>query len=292
MIRDSRLANEGARVVDFCVVYLASPRLAAVGGVPRLTALLASLRSVRACLPESSPVLIFHEDYTEEDKDQIRAIVPSCEFHEVDFTIGDADFVRHRRPKGYMLMCRFWSGVVQQHPALQRFTHYMRLDDDSYFINPKLERRELVRMSGADYSFRQLFFDPSPEHSRLYAFTVDFLRQAGLVEPTHRLLAKGAYTGKAVYNNFHFASLRFWRHPLVGRFVEAVEAERGCLRCGWMDANLHTMILALLVPHTDLAVNQELHFGYRHNHHVAVWGSVAIRFDDQIHFVVRPEEYA
>ena len=276
---------------SYCLVYLASSRAATAGGVARIDCLAASLRSARACLPTAPPVLVFHEDYTAEDRGALRAITP-CDFEAVDFSIGDADFVRHRRPKGYMLMCRFWSGVVQRHPALRGFTHYMRLDDDSYFINPKVTPEEVERMLRSDYSYRQVFRDPSEQHDDLYRFTVDFLRGEGLAVPEHQLLSLGRYSGKAVYNNFHVASLRLWRHPLVARYLDAVEVERGCLRRGWMDANVHTMILAMLLPHTDLALNQELRFGYRHNHHLAVLGSSTVRFDERLPFVVRASEYA
>ena len=261
-------------------------------GALRFDALTASLQSARACLLEAFVPIVFHEDYTEEDEAKLRAVVPTCEFYEVDFTVGDADYVRYQRRKGYMLMCRFWSGVVQAHSALQRFTHYMRLDDDSYFINPKVTAGELARMLDADYSYRQIFRDQSPEQESLYDFTADFLVREGLFVPPHRLLdGCGRYSGKAVYNNFHLASLRFWQQPLVRKYTDALEAERGCLRRGWLDANIHTMLLALVSPHTDLRLNQELHFGYRHNHHRALSGSLVVFSDPTLPFVVQPSEY-
>mgnify|MGYP001997818112 CR=1 FL=1 len=40
------------------------------------------------------------------------------------------------RPKGYLMMCRFFSGEMQKHPALQKYDGYIRFDDDSFLIEP------------------------------------------------------------------------------------------------------------------------------------------------------------
>jgi hypothetical protein len=44
--------------------------------------------------------------------------------------------------KGYMMMCRFFSGIVQKHPELQKYSHYIRLDDDSYLTDPYITEKE------------------------------------------------------------------------------------------------------------------------------------------------------
>ncbi len=273
-----------------CLVYLASPRAWEHLGILRRDMLAASLRSAAACLPERLPVLVFHEDYTEEDRAFLSEILP-CEFHEVDFVSGSEHFVPHRRPLGYMMMCRFWSGVVQRHPALQRFSHYIRLDDDSFFTNPKMTPETLRRMLRCDYSYRLLFGDWSPEHEQLYRFTEAFLRGEGLFAPAIDLVANGRYTGQAIYNNFHCASLRLWRDPLVARYVEAIEAEHGCLRRGWMDANVHALIAWNILPHTDLVLSRETLFGYRHNYHMATIGNASLQFEPWKPFVVEESEY-
>lgn len=274
------------------IVYLASPRDREHGGTLRRDMLLASLKSAKACLPVELPVIVFHEDYTEEDKALLRSVGLQCDFHEVDFSGGDSDFVHYRRPKGYMLMCRFWSGEVQRHPAPQKYSHYCRLDDDSFFINPKMRAENFARMLRADYSYRMVFVDWSDEHEHLFEFTKDFMRGEGLTFSAIDLLREGRYFGLAPYQNFHVASLRFWRHPLIKKYVDAIEAEKGCLRHGWLDANVHAFLISVLAPHTDLLVNRETLWGYRHNVHVAVFGNAGLRLDERLPFVVQPEEYA
>lgn len=276
-------------MMTYCLVYLASPRAFHHGTDSRFDCLAASLRSARACLPEMPPVIIFHEDYTEADQATLSAIVSPqhVHFEQVDFSIGDDDYVQRRWSKGYLLMCRFFSGDVQRHPALQGYSHYMRLDDDSYFINPKVQPSEIRRMLRADYSYRQHFYESATEVASLYQFTLDFLRKEGRSIPRHN---PQIGQGVAIYNNFHLASLRFWNHILIEHYIDALEAEKGCLRHSWLDANIHTMIVCLLVPHTGLTVNVETQFGYRHNHHYAVSGSLETRVNDGP-FIVEPNEY-
>lgn len=281
------------------VTWLASPRERQIPdgtGRSRIEALAVSMASVRSCLvpvvEKDTGYVVFHEDYTEEDKARLRAILP-VEFHTVDFSGFDEDFAQAKtfRHKGYLMMCRFMTGVMQQHPALKPYTHYMRLDDDSYFLKPKITKQAVHRMLSVDYAYRQIFWDDKG-HDGLYEFTVDFLHQHRLEVPIHGLLQDGKYVGKAIYNNFHVSSLAFWNDPLVVRYIEALEREKAFIRKAWLDANVHTMIVALIAPHVRLEVHQELSFGYKHNMNKALvdspWEWVS---GGDSRFMPLPEEY-
>ena len=128
---------------DPVIVYLADKRdrYDPVGWY-RFDCLLASVQTVVKFLPPM-PIAIFHEDLKPEDEARIRALVPHPEVHfdQVDFG-GQEAFHVNRRPEGrtgiygYCMMCRFFSGPVQAHPLVAKHTHYMRLDDDNYFVAP------------------------------------------------------------------------------------------------------------------------------------------------------------
>ncbi len=143
-------------------------------------------------------------------------------------------------------------------------------------------------MLQTDYSYRQVFSDNSPQLESLYVFTINFLRSEGCAIPDHD---DSIRRGTAVYNNFHISSFGFWQQPLIARYVDALEAVHGSLKYGWMDANIHTMILSLLVPHTNLVVRTETRFGYRHNHHFALEGSLNHCHKVHSTFAVEPSEY-
>lgn len=243
------------------VIYLAAPREAGWLEWHRLECLFASLVLLMHMRPV--PVIVFHEDYTEEDKRMLRAAVAphgnDIRFEQVDFTGHEADYV-NRRPGervgeyGYVMMCRFFSGIMQRHPLLQPYSHYMRLDDDSYIVG-RIEDSTVNRMLSADYSYNSVFSDP---HEDLWAFSLDFMQREGITPAS-------GYREAVPYTNFHVASLRLWRHPVIERYVDAIEAERGCLRHRWDDAQIGGVIAFALAPALGFTVNLEEDFPYRHN---------------------------
>lgn len=271
--------------MSVCIVYLASPRSFHIYDDPtkisRLELLRQSTSLTRSLFP-TTDILVFHEDYIEEDIVQLPAVT---KFIQVDFSGQEHHRTSNqRRPYGYLMMCRFFSGVMQSHPDVQKYTHYMRLDDDSFFLEPYLKETNITDLLRHDYVYRSTFVDTQDQLS-LYDSTLAFLRNEGLEhtfpaleEALHKIhfLIDGKYTGLAPYNNFHIASLRFWQNPIVQRFIEHIETEKGILRHGWMDANIHGMIVFVLALYCGMKVHHVGWFGYRHNMHVSRFGSIAV----------------
>jgi hypothetical protein len=281
--------------MTWCIVYLASPRSFMTGanrtGHLRYDVLRASLLITRRVFPNTD-IIVFHEDYTDED---IRKLPAGIVFEKIDFS-GFESIYNRTLPssRGYLMMCRFFSGVMQSHPRLQRYTHYIRLDDDSYFLEPYITGDLVESLCSHDYVFRALFHEAKSQQS-LYEFTMNFLRpklsflQLSRLKKTlvsrKFLTDSGMYTGLAPYNNFHISSLRLWKHPLVRGYINAIEASGGIFRNGWLDANIHAMIVYIfpyVIP--DLSVMPCSTFGYRHNCHVCPVGSLGAKCDDTIPF--------
>ena len=119
------------------IVYLAAPREAVTetippSGTPRRNFLMASIASVVQHFNWGFPIIIFHEDYTEEDKNLIKSKYAYLDitFEKVDFSLPkhiDESRLSNERPIGYRMMCRFFSGVLQNHPALDNYEYYMIL---------------------------------------------------------------------------------------------------------------------------------------------------------------------
>lgn len=240
-----------------CIVYLASPRDAGWLEWHRLECLFASLVLLRHMQP--LPVIVFHEDYTAEDMAMLRTATPDITFERVDFT-GHEDAYVDRRPGervgtyGYCMMGRFFSGIMQRHELLKPYSHYMRLDDDSYIIG-RVEDSTVERLQSFDYSYSSTFHDP---HEDLWDFTKAFAEREGVPLAC-------AYSPNVPYTNFHVSSLRLWRHPVIERFVDALEAERGCVKYRWDDAQTNAVIALALAPSLGFTVNIEPDFPYRHN---------------------------
>jgi hypothetical protein len=249
---------------DPVVVYLADrrDRFDPVGWY-RLDCLCASLQTVSLFLP-SLPVVVFHEDLQVQDEERLRLVLPRIQFSRVDFETHREHHV-NRRPDGrvglygYCMMCRFFSGVVQAHPLVASHSHYMRLDDDNYFIGP-VAAETIQAAITSDYVYSCAFEE---DHQELYNFTKQFMLHEGL-----SLDGSPSYNrGGSPYTNFHISSLAMWRHPVVQRFVAAIETEQGCLRLGWTDSSIQFMIIALLGPQLGFKVRVDRRFNYRHNQH-------------------------
>jgi hypothetical protein len=260
----------------------------------RFDLLRASIQRTRACFP-TTDIYVFHEDYTEHE---FVALAPLdvTDFIRVDFS--GREHLRNptlRRPYGYLMMCRFFSGWMQQYPQLQAYTHHMRLDDDSYFQDPFLtEDYVKSQLLKHDYVYRSTFTDDKDQQS-LFDFTLDFLRKEGY--DAHIETLKGVlrnqcflqgdrYTGLAPYNNFHIASQRLWQNPLVQRYIQALDDANGILKQGWMDANVHAMIVYVLTLFCGMKIHHDGSFGYRHNQHVSVLDSTAVKYDESLPFGV------
>jgi hypothetical protein len=280
--------------MSWCIVYLASPKSFHIYNDPaqasRLELLQGSARIARARFPDID-ILVFHEDYTEEEF----AVLPEVtKFIRVDFS-GQEEHCNPnlRRPYGYLMMCRFFSGVMQSHPEVTKYTHYMRLDDDSYFTEPALTQdRVQNEFLKHDYVYRSVFQDTQDQQS-LWEFTLDFLRKEGYGHTIETLknelrrkyfLQGDEYTGIAPYNNFHVASQRLWQNPLIQRYIAALDNSHGILQKGWMDANIHAMIVFALSLFVGMKVHHDGKFGYRHNRHVSRMDSTAVDYMDDLPF--------
>lgn len=169
----------------------------------------------------------------------------------------------------------------------------MRLDDDSFFMDPVLTpERVQNEFLKHDYVYRSTFQDTQDQQS-LWEFTLDFLRKEGYtsnIETLKKELRKkyflqgDVYTGLAPYNNFHVASQRLWQNPLTQRYIAALEKSHGILQKGWMDANIHAMIMCVLSLFIGMKVHHDGQFGYRHNRHVSRMNSTAVDHRDELPF--------
>lgn len=246
----------------------------------------------------NTPIYVFHEDYTEEDKQGLREFV--TEFYTVDFSGFDDVYRRVNASKGYMMMCRFFSGIMQQHPILQKHTHYVRFDDDSYLIQPFLTETRVHSYITYDYVYRSIFFEHKSQQS-LYDFTIRFLRSLGMTDIEYinlriklqreSFLIGDLYTGKAPYNNFHVSSLALWSHPIVQQYIQAIERVHGVLHEGWLDANIHAMIIWVIARRVStIRILVDTAFGYRHNVHVSRLQSIHVVADSRLSFIPTPED--
>lgn len=241
----------------------------------------ASIRQTRKCFPNTD-IFVFHEDYTVDEMAKLEGVKQCIQ---VDFK-GFEDIYNRSlsQRRGYLMMCRFFSGIVQSYSALQSYTHYMRLDDDSFFQEPYPTQSSISSWLTKDYVFRSLFCEAN-DQSSLFDFTMEFVKKELGIQYYLRLprlyailrsrgvLRNERYTGLAPYNNFHVSSFQMWKRPLVRKYIHAVETSGNIFMKGWLDANIHAMIVFVLSQIETIEVGTDITFGYQHNTHISAIGS-------------------
>jgi len=294
--------------MNSCIVYLLSPinpidvNYFLMDGDKRFDMAKASLKNVTKVL--NLPVIIFHEDFTNKEKEIMKNIYTNITFEKVDFVRPDLPF--HQTPcktsglvnctcnnptvnpnytcfrqKGYLMMCRFFSGKMQNHPALQKYDSYFRFDDDSFFINPIIDQNNFLKQfENLDYGFRSLFHEHTYKHDDLLQYTIEFCKKNKLdiSNISRQFMKNNKYSGLAPYNNFHFSKLSLWKHPIIIKYIEEIDKVNGYLLKGWLDANIHAMIIFLLCPVIGLKCNVVTNFGYRHNKHFSRLNDIYIDY--------------
>lgn len=232
------------------------------------------------------PVIIFHEDFTEEVKSDFLNIYENITFCSVDFQNNNLPFDKNvsKCGKGYMMMCRFFSGVMQSMDILKDYDSYIRMDDDSFLIERFInQERFLSEANKSYYTYRTIFYDNIEDINNpigLYNFTYNFCKSYkldidGLLPKLKELgfLNNGKYTGICPYNNFHFSKLDLWKNSIIKNYTERIINMNGTLLYNWMDANVHAMIIFVLCPLLYIPTQEITDFGYRHNKHFSILNS-------------------
>ena len=274
--------------MTFCIVYLASPRDFIFDNMPRIDILRGSLQTTKQLFPNTD-IYVFHEDYTDDDKASICEIK---EFIKIDFSTYDKPLnPALNRRRGYMMMNRFYSGIMQSYPQLQNYTHYMRLDDDSFLLQPFLTESYVQNeLTKYDYVYRCHYNEEGhdPMHQKLYSFTVDFLRESGHgahIDTLDAYLRKDGFLNPdgttrcwAPYNNFHIASLRLWNNELIRRYLDKIESINGFLGEGFFETAVQAMMTRVLTLFIGMKITSDTTFGYRHNCHFGLMDTTRIHF--------------
>lgn len=304
--------------MNYCIIYLASPlngyNSILSTGEKRIFMLQNSIKNITQYL--NLPVIIFHEDFTDDIKLEILNIYNNTSFEQVDMIRNDLLFknkpcktsgdynkcscnlnkntkVKHCwRPKGYLMMCRFFCGELQRHPAIQKYDGYIRFDDDSFLIQPFINQNIFLQaLNNNDYVFRSIFKE-GQDQTELFNFTLQFCKSKGFdinnilnrLKKLGILNGNNIYNGLAPYNNFHFCKLSLWKEPIINEYIDKIEEVGGILKKGWMDANIHAMIVFIIIPEINKKAYLFTNFGYRHNRHFSLLNNHNITYIENERF--------
>lgn len=269
-----------------CIIWLINKidKICKATGENRLIMAQNSVKNITSYM--KLPVIIFHEDFTEEVKRDFLNIYENITFCSVDFQNNNLPYDKNvsKCSKGYMMMCRFFSGEMQSMDILKDYDSYIRMDDDSFLIEPFINQEKfLSEANKCYYTYRTIFYDNVEDINNpigLYNFTYNFCKSYkldidGLLPKLKELgfLNNGKYTGLCPYNNFHFSKLDLWKNSIIKNYTDRIKNMNGTLLYNWMDANIHTMIIYILCPLLYIPTQEIKDFGYRHNKHFSILNS-------------------
>ncbi len=274
-----------------CIIWLINKidSICKATGENRLVMAKNSVKNITSYL--KLPVIIFHEDFTEEVKSDFLNIYENITFCKIDFENNNLPHDNNvsKCGKGYMMMCRFFSGEMQSMDILKNYDSYIRMDDDSFLIEPFInQERFLSEAKKYYYVYRTIFFD-NPEHIKnpngLFYFTYNFCKSYNLdidslIPKLEKIgfLENDIYTGLCPYNNFHYTRLNLWNNSIIKNYTERIISMNGTLLYNWMDANIHAMIIFVLCQLLYIPIREIKDFGYRHNKHFSVIHSVIFNY--------------
>jgi len=205
------------------------------------------------------PVLVFNEDFCPALQRELQGITRSrLSFPLVEFALPDfvdrakvPEFVFGRFGVGYRHMCRFFSGMLFLHPAMQDFDWYMRMDTDS-FVRGRVANDPFARMetAGTDYGYITMLHERPEVVVGLWAAVREYATRHELDVPALRAMttAAGDWNLLYYYNNFEICRLSFVRSAAYQDFFNYLDRTEGIYRHRWGDAPIRTMAVALLLP--------------------------------------------
>lgn len=230
--------------------------------------------------------------YTEQDRALIRSWAPHSNvfFQEINLYSEDAlepdttveqitqwrkgeDGAIEGRDLGYQSMCRLWSGRVQTMDFLQKYTYYLRMDDDSLLTDQlPFDPFQQMLERGLEYAWRRNSFEE---------WGIDKLNEIlnRHVEINYKtpFTSEGEYIGMEPYNNFHVSRVSFWSSPKWQAFWKDLNEEHAFFKYRLGDANVHAVTI-IMIPRGKYDMWHT--FPYVHNSNdMEEWGPPAWRLE-------------
>ncbi|OGW00599.1 MAG: hypothetical protein A2889_04190 [Nitrospinae bacterium RIFCSPLOWO2_01_FULL_39_10] len=215
------------------------------------------------------PVIIFHEDFDEKLIQEIRCSANShIQFEKVKFEIPDflnKDVVSaHPFSIGYRHMCRFFSGIVFQHPSLMDYDYYWRLDTDSFLLkNINYDVFGFMQRNNYIYGYITILKDPPEVVKNLWEATKKYIEE-NKIKPTflNKFIRNGCWERYYYYTNFEIGNLNFFRSNEYMEYFNYLDRLGGIYEYRWGDTPIHTLAISMFVPENQ--VHRFRDVAYRH----------------------------
>ncbi|KAJ2564231.1 hypothetical protein GGH12_002111 [Coemansia sp. RSA 1822] len=193
--------------------------------------------------------------------DQSKAARRRKEMHEHGVMYGDSESYRH--------MCRFESGLFFQHPLMQQFDYYWRLEPGiEYKCDINYDPFMYMKKNKIRYAWTIAIYELMDTIPTLWSSVKKFMHaRPDLIPETNSLWWVSrdngtSYNGCHFWSNFEIADLSFYRSKEYQAFFDFLDHEGGFFYERWGDAPIHSIAAALFLQKVQVHWFKDI--GYYH----------------------------
>jgi|SRR3989344_770047 len=219
------------------------------------------------------PVVIFHENFSEEIIEEIRSIAGSeLQFEKVAFQIPD--FLKKETiPEryygfsiGYRHMCRFFSSDFFYHPALKEYEWYLRLDTDSFLIDTVgYDMFAFMAEHEYWYGYNYMLKDRPEVVVGFWDLTDKYVQNSN-IKPyfLNKFVKNGAWDNTCYYANFEISNFNFWRSENVRSYMDFIDKSGGIYNYRWGDTIIKSLAIYLFMPEKKVHNFKDIPYAHQH----------------------------
>lgn len=216
------------------------------------------------------PIIIFNDDFNNDDEQKLLKINPNIKFERIIFEIPP--WIDKKEPFktewgiGYRHMCRFFSGELFKHKSMKKFDWYWRLDSDS-FIHSEIKYDIFKFMDEEGYIYGYLG-TTTKEGARvvegLWSLTKEFIL-INEIQPKflHRYIDNNGYWDYTqYYTNFEISKLDFWRSDDYMNYFNYIDQNGGIYYNRWGDAPIHLLAISIFVDEIKIHCFKDIDYSH------------------------------
>ncbi|KAL6948577.1 alpha-1,2-mannosyltransferase ktr1 [Hanseniaspora vineae] len=159
----------------------------------------------------------------------------------------------------YRFMCRYESGLFFQHPLMDDYEWYWRVEPDvELFCDIDYDLFKFMKDNGKKYSFTVSIYEYEETIKTLWSTTKDFFKEHPNYLHKNNMLDFISDDGGDSYNmchfwsNFEVASLDLWRGEAYMKYFEYLDKSGGFFYERWGDAPVHSIAAALILDRNEI----------------------------------------
>ncbi|KAL1924033.1 uncharacterized protein VTP21DRAFT_7068 [Calcarisporiella thermophila] len=169
----------------------------------------------------------------------------------------------------YRHMCRFNSGFFFQHPLLDEYDFYWRVEPSvDFYCDLDYDPFLFMQDNDLKYGFTISLYEFVTTIETLWPTTLEFFEKNPQYLSKDNLMDFISDDGGKSYNlchfwsNFEIADLRFWRSEPYMRYFEYLDKKGGFFYERWGDAPVHSIAAALMLNKSQIHFFDDI--GYKH----------------------------